>query len=159
MLLQMAKSHSFLWLSSIPLCVYVCVCVCVCIHIYIYIYTHTYHIFFIHSSVDGNLGCFHILAIVNNAINIGVHKYFQISVVFFFSDIYPGVELLDHMVVLFLVFLRKCYTVFHSGCTSLHSYQQCTRVPFSPHPFQHLLFLVFLIIQVSHSNRCEVFLI
>ena len=65
---------------------------------------YIYRIFFIYSSVGGHLGCFHILTIGNSAaVNIGMHVSFQISVLVF-SDMYPEVELLDHMIVLFLCF-------------------------------------------------------
>ena len=52
----------------IYLCVYIYIYTHKCVYVYIYIYTHTHtQYFFIHSSVDGHLVCFHILTIVNNA--------------------------------------------------------------------------------------------
>ena len=77
-------------MSNIPLCV----CVCVYIYIYICIYI-CICIFFIQSSVNAHLGCFHVLAIVNSVImNIGIYVSFR-TIVFFRYMPRSGIAILD----------------------------------------------------------------
>ena len=109
------------------------------------------HISFIHSAVDGRLGWFHTSAIVSNAArNIGVHTSFQINIFVFFSlDTDPGVELLDHMVVLFSLFWET--SILFSTVTA-PNFISTNSSPFL-HPHQHVLFVVFLIIAILTGMR------
>ena len=94
-----------------------------------------YHIFFLHSSVDGHLGCFHVLAIVNSI----VMKIVCLS-------IFPEVGLLDHMVILFLVFWET-YILFFIVAESTHS-----------HFTSYLTFVIFGLFNDGSSYQCEVVL-
>lgn len=98
---------------------------------------------FILSSIDGQLGCFHLLASVSSvAMNIGIQVLVRVPA--FSSFRYKtgsGIAGLNASAM--FKYLRNCKAVYHNGCTILHSHQQCTKVPIPLHSHQHLFLFNF----------------
>ena len=110
------------------------------------------HFFCTHSSVEGHLGSFQLLAVINKvAMNIVEHV----------SLLYVGAssgymlrsDIARSSGSTMSSFLRNCQTDFQSGFTSMQSHQQWRSVPLSSHPHQHLLSPEFLILDILTGVR------
>ena len=104
---------------------------CFCFDVFVHVFFFRFHIFFNYSSIDRHFVYSHILGIVNNARS-------EISVLYASS---------------ILKLLRNIHIVFFSDCPIIHSHQQSTSTPYSPHPHQHLLFLDFLMVVILKGVR------
>ena len=114
--------------------------------------------FCIHSSVEGHLGSFQLLATINKAAKNIVENVsflpFGTS-----SGYMPRRGFVGSSGSTMSNFLRNRQTDFRSGCTSLQSHLQWRSVPLSPHPCQHLLSPEFLILAILTGGRWNLWVV
>ena len=118
------------------------------------IYTYICHISFIHASIFRYWSCFHILAI-----EVMLRWTWKCSYLFDTDFIFFGYVPSSGIAGSYdssINFLRHFPSVFRGGCANLHSYQQCTWVPFSWQSCQYLLSHLF---ENRHPNRWHLFMV
>ena len=96
-----------------------------------------------------DMGCFHLLAIMNN-VPINIHIQIPVWTYVFISLEYTCKSniAVSCYSILILIHVKNCQTIFQSGCSIFHSHQECIKVPISPYPHQQMLSAGFLIVTI-----------
>ena len=133
---------------------------------YIYTHTHTYiyiyHIVFIHLSVDGHLGCFHILAVAyNDAMSIEIHVCYWISgllAVFIHTHKYTHIH--THMSGIPGSYSSSIFSLFEKLLFAFQNgssiYIPTNIVGELPFPYILAMLVICVLFNDSHSDSCEV---